>query len=202
MALRRHLQLQSGLDAVPFGSISTDPVFAARMAERIIRPAFFVYLDWPTGAIRASTLTKQTTALGETWDGVGTFSRIETAAFAQSGALVSFIVGLTSLPQEAVDLDVEAGAIGRRAQVYMGLLDEGFSDPVLHQIFIGSIRSAGDYSFRREEGVRVVDASVEITNGRNPRRAIANHHSHETAEGTDTAWKLLPFAGQQWTWPA
>ena len=193
-----------------FATITTPSAWASRFALPIIRPAVFVYLDWPTGIVRASTHHKPVTIFDDslspaetvTWSGVGNVGFVEAPEFRRNGALVTYKVGLSSLPQEDVDDDIEPLAIGRRALIYLGLFDEAWENPILKQIFIGHIISAGDFRHRRlENGDWVTDASVEISNGRNPRRRLENNHSPETAEGADTAWRLLPTVGRGLSWP-
>ncbi|MEL6220443.1 MAG: hypothetical protein AAFR79_18605 [Pseudomonadota bacterium] len=184
-----------------FATIETGGTFGARMAAQIIRPAAFLYLDWPTGEIFVSTHHTEVTADGRTWAGVGEFARLETDEFDDSGAQVVYTVGLSSLPQGAVDEAEQDDAIGQRAEIYLGLFDEGWANPVLRRIFVGTVGSVADFTHRRSENGWVTDASLEVTNGRNPRRAIQNHHSPETAENGDTAWRLLPNVARQQPWP-
>lgn len=185
-----------------FATIETGGTFATRLAAPIIRPAIFVYLDWPTGEIFASSHHAPVTANGQTWTGVGQFARLETSEFQSNGALVNFTVGFSALPQGVVDEVEQNDAIGRRAEIYLGLFDEAWAAPELRRQFIGTIASVGDFAHRRiGPGSWVTDASIEVTNGRNPRRAIQNHHSPETAENGDTAWRLLPTVARQQPWP-
>lgn len=194
-----------------WATIATDPVFDARMAAEVIRPAVFVYLDWPTGIVRATThhQTVQTTdattspASTVTWTGVGLVARIEAPEFKRNGAQVTYKLGYAGLPQGVVDDDTQAAAIGRRAEIYLGLFDASWSDPVLKRIFIGHVITTGDFIHRRDEsGNWVTDASIEVSNGRSPRRSIKNHHSVETAASGDTAMRLLPTVGKALKWPA
>ena len=196
-----------------WGAIATDATWTARMASGVIRPAVFLYLNWPGEAVYASTHTKSITTVDPastasppanvTWSGVGNFGFIEADAFGRDGALVTYRVGLTSLPQSAITEATEASAIGERAIVYSGLFDANYENVALQQVFIGHIISAGDFKMKRNKaGEWLVEASVELSNGRSPRRQLQNHHSPETAEATDTAWRLLPTVGHSLTWPS
>jgi len=65
------------------------------------------------------------------------------------------------------------------------------------------VRNAGSWKIRRDERRRkVVDASLTLSNGRNPRRTIQLHHGPATAEPGDTAWRLTHLAGKPQKWPA
>lgn len=175
----------------------------SRATADVRRPALFVYLDWPSGIVRASTFHKSVTIDGNAWTGVGNFAFLDAASFQRSSALVTFKLGLASLPQDAITEETEAGAIGRRAILYEGLFDAAWGDPVLKQIFIGHIISAGDFRHSRDgQGNWTTSASIEVSNGRSPRRRLENHHSPQTAETGDTAWRLLPTVGRSLTWPA
>lgn len=193
-----------------FAETTIDPVWLDRIKQPIIRPALFLYLDWPTGEVRATTHYKTVTTFDQSvspnvsaaWSGVGNLAFVESPEFRSGGALVTYRVGLSSIPQGSADLDTEALAIGRRAYLYLGLFNASWQDPVLHRIFTGRVISAGDFSIRHvDDGQWVVDASIEISNGRNPRRAIANHHSPETAVAGDTGWSRLPTVAKGIIWP-
>lgn len=190
-----------------WASIKRDPTWLARLKAPEIYPAALLYLDWPTGELRASTHNKTLNLLGQSWTGVGSVAFIKPGTFGKDNALVRYTVGLSSLPQDSVDPDLEKQAIGRRAIMYLALFDRGWVDPVAEQVFVGHVRSAGDFELRQEEqddGVvrTVVDASLEIANGRNPRRSIKLYHSVATAAPGDTAWRLAHTAGKTFKWPA
>lgn len=187
-----------------FATIASNATVATRLAADVLRPAVFVYLDWPTGEIRASTHHKSVTIDGDTWSGVGDAARIDAAGFRANGARVIWTIGLASLPQTTpgLDIDVEATAIGVRAEVYLGYFEDGWVNPVLDLKFIGHVLSVGDFVHRRDEnGNWVTDASIEVSNGRHPRRQLEPSHSPETAEAGDTAWRLLPTVGETVAWP-
>lgn len=186
-----------------WGTISVDATWLARLRAPIIRPAVFIYLDWPTGEVRASTHHKSVTVDGNAWTGVGNLARIDAPTAKRSSARQRYTLGLTSLPQGDVDDTVQASAIGTRAILYFGLFDEAWEDPLLERVFIGHVLTAGDFKHRRDDstGDWVTDASIEVSNGRSPRRQLRNHHSPETAEAGDTAWRLLPTAGRTLIWP-
>lgn len=193
-----------------FAEISTDAVWADRAAQRVWRPAVFAYLDWPSGEVRASTHHKSITTFDEsvspnvdsTWTGVGNVATIEAPRYTKNGALITWKIGLSSLPQQAITDTQEAAAIGRRAMLWMGLFDDAWENPVLNRIFIGHIINAGDFVHRpSDDGGWLTDVTVEISNGRNPRRVVQNNHSPETAQGTDTGWRLLPTVAKQLQWP-
>lgn len=186
-----------------FATISRDPVWLERLAAPIARPAMFFFADWPSGEYRASTHHKSIVIGSDTWIGVGDAAFIDAPQFQRSSALMSFRIGLANLPQDDVDDTVESAAIGRRAILYLGLFDEAWENPVLESVFIGRVISAGDFKHKRlENGDLVTDASIEVSNGRNPRRPLSNHHSSETAAPGDTAWRLLPTVAKQLNWPA
>lgn len=175
----------------------------SRATADVRRPELFVYLDWPSGVVRASTFNKSVTIDGDAWTGVGNLAFLETAPFQRNSALVTYKIGLTSLPQDAITEETEAGAIGRRAKLYEGLFDQAWGDPVLKQIFIGHIVSAGDFKHTRDDkGNWTTSGSIEISNGRSPRRRLETHHSPATAEAGDTAWRLLPTVARSLTFPA
>lgn len=179
----------------------------ARNTAMVRRPALFVYLDWPTGAVRATMHHKSVTIDGDVWSGVGDLGFARMAASSRGSAATVYTIGLASLPQGSITAATEAQAIGRRAILYEGLFDEAWANPVLKKIFIGHIRTAGDIKNRRiwhddETFTWVTDASVEIGNGRHPRRQIANYHSIETAESGDTAWRHLPGVAHAKPFPA
>lgn len=185
-----------------FGAIDSNSAWDARIAAEVIRPALFVYLDWPTGAVRASTHYETVTALGESWTGVGNLAKFDAAPFEQSGALVTYTIGLTSVPQGTITDATENEAIGRRAEIYLGLFNQGWLDPELRRIFIGHVMSTGDFRMTLgDDGNWVVSASVRISNGRSPRRQLETHHSPETAESGDTFWRHLPLVGRSMPWP-
>lgn len=188
---------------MPWGAIDANATFNARLAAGVIRPAVFVYLNWPTGEIWASTHHKsvQTTdtstspASTRTWSGVGGVAFIRAPQYGTGSALVRYTIGYRGLPQGAVTETTQDDAIGARAKIWLGLFDDGWTDPQLRLIFIGHILTTGNFVHRRDEdGNWLTDASIEISNGRNPRRPMANHHSPETAEVGDTAWRLLQTA--------
>lgn len=187
---------------MPFAEIDAGATFTTRLAAKVVRPAVFVYLDWPTGEVRASSFHRSITIGEDEWAGVGNLAMVETQPFTRSGALISYRIGLTSLPQGSITAATEAEAIGREAILYMGLFAEGWTDPVLRRIFVGHILTAGDFRHRRgDDGEWVTDASVEVSNGRHPRRRLETHHSPETAADGDTAWRHLPTVSRAVTWP-
>lgn len=188
-----------------FAHLATDTTWAARIAAPVIRPAVFAFLDWPAGAIWASTHHKQVAISSGpdqgTFTGVGNVAAIEAPTYQASGAQLVYKVGLSSLPQQAITEASEAAAIGRRAILWLGLFDEGWANPVLRRVFTGRIISAGDFSHRRENGNWLTDASVEIANGRNPRRPLQNNHSAETVAAGDTSGLLLATVTRSQIWP-
>lgn len=185
-----------------FGVRDTNATWSARAAADLCWPAIFLYLDWPTGVIRASTFPKPVTAGGEDWVGVGAFASFESAPMARSGALVTYRVGLTSIPQDAITDETEAAAIGRDAIIYFGFAAEGWTDFQLRQQFRGTILNAGDIKDRRgEDGRWVTNATIDISNGRSPRRQVETHHSRGTAAPGDTAARHLPLVDRAMTWP-
>lgn len=184
----------------------------SRASGDIRRPALFAYLDTPSGIVRASTHHKSVTTTDAstspstvlTWSGVGNIAKVEMLSpYTRNSAQIAIRLGLASLPQGSIDPDTEAGMIGRRAKLYEGLFDENWENPVLRRVFIGRIANAGDFKHRRDDkGNWVIDASIEINNGRNPRNQIELYHSIRTAAAGDTAWRHLPTAGRALTWPA
>lgn len=190
--------------------IGNDPVFNDRVKQKRVRPAVFVYLDWPTGVVRASTHHRTVTTTdtdvspAETavWSGVGNLAMIEAPSFERSGALVTYKIGLTSLPQQNIDDATEAAAIGRRARLYLGLADEAWSDWRLQLKFTGHIINTGDFKHtRQKDGSWLTDATLEISNGRSPRRQLELYHSPATAASGDTAWRLTATVAKALAWP-
>lgn len=190
-----------------WASIERDPTWLARLKAPVLYPATLVYLDWPGAEVRASTHNKALMLLGATWTGVGELAFIKPGQFNRDNALVRYTVGLSSLPQDQVDPDMEQQAIGRRAIMYLALFDKGWVDPVAESVFTGHVRTTGEFKTRdvkQDDGTvrKVVDASIEIANGRNPRRSVKLYHSVATAAPGDTAWRLAHTAGKRFKWPA
>lgn len=188
-----------------WASIERDATWLARLQASVVRPAVFVFLDWPTEEVRASTFHRSITIGADTWTGVGDAARIDGPEFRRSGALLRYRVGLASVAIDEhteAELDLESEAIGRRAILYLGLFDAAWENPVLESVFIGHILTVGDFKIRNEDGDKVMDASIEISNGRNPRRTVALHHGNATAEAGDTSMRLLPTVARALKWPA
>lgn len=183
-----------------FAFISPDSTFTTRMSADTIRPADFLYLNWPTGVIRATTHHESVTdadSPANTWDGVGRFGFIRPAAAEMSGAAQRWEVGLTGLPRD--DSSNEVDAIGVEAEIYLGVADADFGDWRLDLIFAGYVQSAGKFEWtKNDNGQLLLTVSLVIGDQRNPRHGLVSYHSMR--ESGDY-WRHLHSVERKWVWP-
>lgn len=182
-----------------FSTLSTDATWESRAAADVIYPAVFVYVDWPSSTIRASTHTASVTIDGDVWAGVGNAGTIESASAQQSGAAQRWTVGFKGIPTTPVALQTQIDAVGVDAAIYLGLFDSDWSDPVLKATFTGFANGRRTQVRPSEDGV-IADVMLELSDMTNPRRAVADHWA-VGGNGDDTAQRLLHTVGRAIQWP-
>lgn len=181
-----------------FAFINPDSTFTTRMSADVIRAADFVYINDPSGVVRATTHHESVTDQdANSWTGVGRFGFVRSAGAEIGAAAQRWEVGLTGLPRDSSS--DEPDLIGVEAEIYLGNADANFENWTLDLVFAGFIQSGGKFSWRKDDdGKRVLDVSLTIGDQRNPRHAIVSYHS--MAE-SDDSWRHLHTAGRSLIWP-
>lgn len=179
-----------------WASVSPDATFTSRMQADVIRPADFLYLNWPSGVIRATTHhTSVTDQDANVWAGVGRHGFIKPSSADISGAAMRWTVGLTGLPVDSSTN--EEDAIGVDAELYLGVADAGLSDWKLDLVYKGFVQSAGKFEFRKENGQILMDVSLELGDQRNPNKGVIFFHSMQDGAG----WPHLHTVEKPLIWP-
>lgn len=100
-----------------------DAAFISALQERVFRPAVYLYLDWPTGAVRVSNGVGDDTWGGYTWQGVGEFGRV--SAIEEGAEIASRPIALTLFGVAPADVSLISTdrVRGRDAILYMAPRD-------------------------------------------------------------------------------
>lgn len=187
-----------------FATAAIDATFLARIQSPPVRPALFVYIDWPGETIRAHNFVRTVTALGESWTGVGGAGLVEISGSDRDGRAQRCTVGLRGLALQAADVDEEEAAVGAAAEVYLGAFDQAFASAALHRRFVGHVEKAMLVKTRSLPGGRgvVVDLTVELSDGQNPRNRVIAHHAVGAEAPGDRAAELMHTVTKDPLWPA
>lgn len=181
----------------------------------LLQKVYFLYLDWPGGAVRAHSYIGSVEIDGEVWGGFGLLGSIESNGAAKVSQKPVLTFRLSQVPGAAATHMTPDGAQGRAAALYVGVKDPNRDDLKLvggiHPEFIGRIgRITMDFSEVGEDAVRRFNYSVEVEIGRSPRVPLTFYHSdadqrRRTADdprGPDTAFRHLASAATEpavWT---
>lgn len=93
--------------------------FAEEAEKVIFRPAFFVFLDWPGGEVRAWTGYGDFSWDGETWKGVGELGSISPIVESSDGRANGLTLTLNGIPSDALAEAMSNDAQGRTAKVWL-----------------------------------------------------------------------------------
>lgn len=188
-----------------FAFLSPDATFQTRVAAEVVRPAIFVDLAWPTGDVRAhSHIGTVTTggSPGTEWTGVGDFAKVELTDASLDGSAVEARIGLQNMIPAAAQASTEEDAIGVVGQVYLGLFDENYEDPVLDLRFYGYVKETARVKANPADDGYTVDLSILLDDRSNPRRAVRTYHAVGEGVSGDTSRQLMvATVGKDYVWP-
>jgi len=118
--------------------------FASHLSARLMAPAFFVHLAWPSGPVYVWGGYGPLTWGGKTWIGVGDLGSISPIGESSDGRANGVQLTLSGIPNEGVVRAFDNKFQGAPAQIYLGVFDESMqliTEPLC--LFDGVIDSSG-----------------------------------------------------------
>jgi hypothetical protein len=100
--------------------------------ERVIRPAIFIYADFPSQVKRIWTGNGPVEFRGETWDGIGEVLSIESIRETADTSAQGLACKIAAVPDEVIDMLVNDEYQGRDVEIWLALWDE--SEQVLYSM--------------------------------------------------------------------
>ena len=100
------------------------PELVAAMDQRVVEPVYFVFVDWPGGAVYVHTGLNEIVFNGHTWYGVGSLGAI--GQVTDDGNIGSHTLPLSLSGIDPLTLSEISTreCIGRTVTAYVGMLDE------------------------------------------------------------------------------
>lgn len=183
-----------------------DESFLNALSSTRLNLILLVYMDWPSGPVRAHNRIGSLTWDGHEWLGVGAFGTITPSLESRSSAAKRLTLSITGFPDKIVS-DLGQEIRNREAHVYWGLIDDNgelIGSPDLLQ---GGIMNGRRFTITAENSNQVsYGLSVDIWNGASPRRPGSSIHSFDdqVAEnnGDTAARHLVNQAESVILWPA
>lgn len=174
----------------------------------VFHPVVLVWIDWPSGAVRAHSGRGTINWGGYAWQGVGGFGEVSIPAEALGLGAFGAELALYGLPQDLLAL-LDEPVRNRPAAIWLGTVTEPggnilASQPV--QQFDGYVNAARDQAVRRG-GVLEYCARVKLGVGPSARVGARITHSYEDQMDVypgDTAGRHLVRIrdkAQRQTWP-
>ncbi|MEM7505543.1 MAG: hypothetical protein AAF415_02265 [Pseudomonadota bacterium] len=162
-----------------------DPALEAEIASGTFRPVAAVVIDWPEETVRMHSRAHPFTYEGETFLGVGDLGSIEGIGERPGLAVREMVLTFKGLLEKQVAQLSEARLRNRRAEVFIGAVDER-GQPIgkLIGTFRGNMRSKR-FEVRRVD-VEAVQHWISITVQNfwaDIRRQITIHHTHPRLPG-------------------
>lgn len=187
-----------------FATRDIDATFLTRIAEVPVRLGWAVYIDWPGDPIYAIMGHRDITIDAQLWTAVDpATAMVEFSGTAREGRAQRCTVGMRGLAfRDAANAVEEAATVGRKANVYLAAYDKSFTSAVLHQRFDGWVEKPLMINQSETDNGILVDLTMELTDGVNPRRRMARYHAVGTETPGDTAPELLPTVRKDPPWPA
>jgi hypothetical protein len=99
-----------------------------------LRPVLLVALDLASGPVRFSTADRTLSFAGEDYLAVGDLGRIAPFGEPTDLSVEGVAIELSGIPSTYIDIAMAENVQGRRARLWLGLLDDGYAliaDPVL-----------------------------------------------------------------------
>lgn len=139
------------------------PAVIAELSKGIVRPAIFVKLDWPTGAVYAWSGSGPFTWGGNTFVGVGDFGRVSDIPESSDGQATGIQLTLSGVPSELIATVIGDNYRGRNATLWLGFMNDGgalITDPPYERFSgpMSTMRIIGDGKTR----TIVVDVESEM----------------------------------------
>ncbi|MEL7299378.1 MAG: hypothetical protein AAFM92_03250 [Pseudomonadota bacterium] len=185
-----------------------DPTLLTALAGEEIYPIALVFIDWPTGPVRAHTNTGTVAFEGEDFAGVGELGRIEIPDEATSLVPESAVIALASETTGLLTYADEDQARGSEVRMWVGLTTTPGGTTlkgVPEEVFTGSVVGS---SFQLSEGRRIASLSIEVKAGQPARAGAQVVHSDEDQQALfpgDTFFQRIANA-EKWNttpdrWP-
>lgn len=181
--------------------VTDDATFGTRAATLHVLPALFAWIDFPGGAVYATTHHASIVAGTQTWSGVGDIGFVEPDEATDSPVARRWRLGLRGLWLESADALAEQDNLYSDVEVYLGAFDGHFESAALTQIFAGFVSRSADIEVRRQDGGFLANVSVEVSDQFNPRRGVTYYYA-TGRQGSDTAVNLLHTVEKEWLWPS
>jgi len=157
--------------------------FAATLGQRVLSPAFFVHLAWPTGEVYVWGGYGTVTWGGKQWQGVGELGSISQIGESSDTHANGVQLTLSGIPSEAIARAFDNKLQGRPAQIYLGLFDEQMqliSPPLC--LFDGVIDSSG-FEDTGQTSTITVNLEKELIDRRDDYRRFTHEDQQLDAPG-------------------
>lgn len=186
-----------------------DSTLYAELQKQVIYPILLVYIDWPSGVVRAHSGTGALTYDGETWIGVGELGGItipdEAGGVVPSSAVLEIASTVDGLLAHVDEVD----ARGKQVDIYLGATTTPGGVTLVgvpHRFFTGSV-SKSDFDLADDR--RIATLTVQVKSGQPARASAQIVHSDEDQQVTvpgDTIFRRVAHA-EKWRtnppqWPA
>lgn len=155
-----------------------------------VRPVFFWYGDFSSGAVRVSSHTQDITWGGYTWTGLGTFIGME--ELRESGGIeaIGATFHLNGVPSSVLTKALEAGYRRRQCSLYLGFLDSSdalVADPTEWRYLMDRmpIRDAGN------EARISVQAESRLVDLQRPREVRMTDEAQRALFAGDVAFEYI-----------
>jgi len=157
--------------------------YAQQLGQRVLAPAFFVHLDWPSGPVYAWGGYGEVTWGGRAWQGVGELGSISPIGESSEGRANGVQLTLSGIPNAQIARAFDNKFQGSPAQIYLGLFNEQMqliSAPLC--LFDGVIDSSG-FEDTGETSTITVNLEKELIDRRDDMRRFTHEDQQLEAPG-------------------
>jgi hypothetical protein len=186
-----------------------DPVLLAAYADPVIYPIGLIYIDWPTGPVRAHSGKGMLTFEGEEFAGVGELGGMNIPNEAAGIVPQQATLAISAVTGELLTYASEAAARGRLVTIWSGLTTTAGGVDLIgvpHKPFTGSIEKS---DFQLSEDRRISTLTLLVKAGQPARSGAQVVHSDEDQQAAhpgDTLFRRVAHAAKWNTnppqWPA
>lgn len=185
-----------------------DVALLAALSAEEIYPVALVFIDWPTGPVRAHTNPGMITFGSEEYAGVGELGSIRIPDEATSIVPESAVIVIASETTGLLTYADEEQARGREVGIWLGLTTEPGGTTLIgapERVFTGSVVGS---SFELSQNRRVATLSIDVKAGQPARSGAQVVHSNEDQQALfpgDTFFERVAHA-EKWntnpdSWP-
>jgi len=162
------------------------------IAAEVVRPAFFVYLDLPSGAVRVNSTIYSITYDGNAYTGVGDLGSINAVTEATDFSSPGLDLTLSGLNPTLISAAYDDHYQGRQVSVYLGFLNSEHALVDAFELFTGRI----DY-MQVDAGEETVTITVrcenELVDWERPKIARYNDADQQSRYPGDLGLEYVPL---------